>query len=437
MRFMNEAQTAQESIRQHLLAGAAGLALLILGAGGWAATAEFSGAVITSGFLVVDSDVKKVQHPTGGVVTELRVRNGDDVRAGDVIVRLDDTVARANLAITTKALDEAVARKGRLEAERDGKEKVDWPADLLTRSRDAEVAALVAGEQRLFEMRVSARQGQMSQLRERVGQIEEQIQGILEQIAAKKREIQLISSELDGVRQLLEKKLIPVQRANALERDLARLEGEKGTLMSSIAQAKGKITETELQIIQIQQDFRAEVGKDLADIRSKMSELVERKVSAEDLLNRVEIRAPQDGTVHQLTVHTIGGVVAPGEAIMLVVPSADHLTVEAKITPQDRPQLHLGQQAVLRFSAFNQRTTPEIEGKISMVAADLTQDPRTGSAYYTTRISVSERDLSRLEGVKLAPGMPVEAFVQTEARTVLSYFTKPLSDQVTRAFREK
>ncbi|QRE77316.1 HlyD family type I secretion periplasmic adaptor subunit [Methylobacterium aquaticum] len=427
----------QASIRRHLLAGAIGGALLFVGAGGWAATAEFSGAVVTAGSLVVESDVKKVQHPTGGVVGELRVKNGDRVAAGDVLLRLDETVVQANLAIVTRSIDESTARRARLEAERDGASDLAVPAELTARSADPVVASLINGERRLFQTRASAREGQKSQLAERVGQLDEQIRGLDEQIAAKAREITLIERELGGVRDLWEKKLVPIQRVSALERDLARLEGEKGTLVSTIAQVRGRITETRLQILQIDQDLRTEVGKELAEIRSKVSEYAERRIAAEDQLRRVEIRAPQDGLVHQLAVHTVGGVVAPGAEIMQIVPTADHLAVEAKLAPQDIDQVHVGQAASLRFSAFNQRTTPVVMGTVSRISPDLTTDPRTGQGTYTTRVAVSDAEMKRLGTVRLTPGMPVEAFIQTESRTVLSFFTKPLTDQVARAFREK
>ncbi|GJD50817.1 Type I secretion system membrane fusion protein PrsE [Methylobacterium crusticola] len=425
------------SIRRHLLAGAVGGGLLFVGAGGWAATAEFSGAVVTAGSLVVESDVKKVQHPTGGVVGALRVKNGDHVAAGDVLLRLDETVLQANLAIVTRSIDESLARRARLEAERDGAGAASFPDALLARDRDPVVAGLVAGERRLFEMRLSAREGQKSQLAERVGQLDEQIRGLDEQIAAKGREIALIEQELTGVRDLWSKKLVPLQRVNALERDLARLEGERGTLVSTIAQVRGKITETRLQILQIDQDLRTEVGKELAEIRSKMSEYAERRITADDQLRRVEIRAPQAGTVHQLAVHTVGGVVSPGADIMLIVPTADHLTVEAKLAPQDIDQVQRGQAASLRFSAFNQRTTPVLNGEVSRVSPDLTTDPRNGQGYYTARIAIPEPEMRRLGTLRLTPGMPVEAFIQTQPRTVLTYFTKPMSDQIARAFREK
>ena len=247
----------------------------------------------------------------------------------------------------------------------------------------------------------------------------------------------LIGEELKGVRELWQKNLVQLTRVTALERDAARLEGERGSLVSTIAQTKGKITETELQILQIDQDLRTEVGKDLAEIRGKLAESVEKKVAAEDQLKRIDIRAPQGGVVHQMAVHTVGGVITPnGEPLMLIVPKADALTVEAKITPQDIDQVRVGQNAVLRFSAFNQRTTPELTGAVSLVSADITKDEKTGNSFYTVRIGLTAAEIARLNGLRLVPGMPVESFIQTGERTVMSYLTKPLADQLTKAWRE-
>jgi HlyD family secretion protein len=430
-------QATLASIRRLLLAGGIGVGALVFGVGGWATTAEFSGAVISTGTVVVESESKKVQHPTGGVVGELRVRDGSRVKAGDVVIRLDETVTRANLAIVQKAFDEALARQARLEAERDGATFMSFSEQVTARASDPDVAALIAGERRLFEVRHKAREGSRAQLSERIGQLIEQVQGLSEQISAKSREMDLIARELEGVRDLFAKKLVPLQRVNALERDATRLEGERGNLISSVAQAKGKMTETELQILQIDQDLRTEVGKELAEVRAKLAELVERKVTAEDQLKRIDIRAPYNGTVHQLAVHTIGGVISPGEPLMLIVPDSDRLAVETKIPPQSIDQVHQGQKAVLRFSAFNLKTTPEINGEVVTVSPDLIVDPKSGSTYYTTRIAIPEQELGRLGGQRLTPGMPVEAFIQTQSRTVLSYLTKPLSDQMQRAFRER
>ena len=402
----------RRAMRRALMGGTAVASLLAFGIGGWAATTELAGAVIAPGALVVDTNVKKVQHPTGGVVGELRVREGDEVRAGDVLLRLDETITRANLAVITKSMDELAARQARLKADQDGRERVSFPDELTARRADPVVSGLLGEETRLFEMRRSARQGQKAQLKERIAQLHEQIQGVADQVAAKKREVTLISEELKGVRELWHKNLIPIQRVTALERDAARIEGERGALVSNIAQSKGKITEIELQILQIDQDLRTEVGKELAEIRGKLSELVEKRVTAEDQLKRIDIRAPQDGIVHQLTVHTVGGVITPqSEPIMLVVPRAEALRVEAKIAPQDIDQVRIGHQAVLRFSAFNQRTTPELNGEVSLVSADTSQDQKTGTSFYTVRIAPPASELSRLNGLKLVPGMPVDSFI--------------------------
>jgi HlyD family secretion protein len=405
------------------------VALLAGGVGGLAATTELSGAVIAPGSLVVDTNVKKVQHPTGGVVGELRVRDGDRVKSGDIVVRLDETITQANLAIVVKSLNELQARLARLEAERDDAEMVVFPAELLARGANPEVARTVEGERNLFKLRRTARAGQKAQLKERVAQLREEIQGLTGQAAAKRREIELIGQELEGVRELWRKNLVQIQRVTALERDAARLEGERGQLVAATAQSKGKISEIELQIIQIDQDLRSEVAKEMREVQGKLAELVERKVAAEDQLKRIDIRAPQDGQVHQLAVHTLGGVITAGEAIMLIVPETDALTVEAKLAPQDIDQVRPGQRAVLRFSAFNQRTTPEINGFVTRVSGDLSTDQRTGMTYYTVRISLPEEEVGRLGvGLRLIPGMPVEAFIQTGERTVLSYLTKPLTD---------
>jgi membrane fusion protein, type I secretion system len=427
----------RHSIRRHLLGGGVIALILTIGLGGWAATTELAGAAIAQGFLVVDSNVKKVQHPTGGVIGEVRVRDGDRVRAGDIVVRLDETQTRANLGIITKGLDELAARQARNEAERDEATEVAFPSDLLARASDPQVAHVIAGEQKLFEIRRAAREGQKAQLRERITQLQDEIRGLEAQEEAKVVQIEWINKELEGVRELWEKQLVQFIRLTTLERDAARLRGERGQLIAAIAQAKGRINEITLQILQVDAEKRSEVSKELAEIRAKTSELSERKVTAEDQLKRIDIRAPQDGTVHQLAVHTVDGVVAPGEQLMLIVPATDALAVEARIMPQEIDQIRLGQTAILRFSAFNQRTTPELTGEVSRISADTSQDQKTGIAFYTVRVTVPQRELARLDGLKLVPGMPVETFIQTAPRSVLSYFTKPLSDQMNRAFKAR
>ena len=434
---MKVTSATRRSMRRHLVAAIVVVLVLVVGVGGWAATTAISGAVVASGSVVVDSNVKKVQHPTGGIVGELRVHDGDRVHAGEIVVRLDETVTRANLAIVTKGLGELMARKARLESERDGLDTITFPAQLVADEGDPDRAAAMDSERKLFSLRKTARSGQKAQLQERVAQLGEEITGLAAQQNSKAKEIALVERELAGVRDLWNKNLVQLTRLTALEREAARLDGERGQLIAAAAQAKGKIAETALQILQIDQDIASDVAKELREVDGKIGEFVERKVAAEDQLKRTDIRAPQDGTVFQLAVHTVGGVITAGDPIMLIVPEADNLSVEVKVNPQDIDQLQLNQKAILRFSAFNIRTTPEIEGTVTRISADTSTDQRTGQSYYTIRIAMPAEQIERLGEVKLLPGMPVEAFMQTRDRTMLSYLIKPLHDQFLRAFREK
>lgn len=427
----------RESIRRHIIAGGAVVGILVFGLGGWASTAQIAGAIIAQGTVVVDSNVKKVQHPTGGVVGEVRVHDGDHVKAGDILIRLDETVTRANLAIVTKGLTELYARKARLAAERDGADSVTVPRELADHLNDPDVKDAMASERKLFELRRAARLGQKDQLQQRIKQLQEEITGLNAQLDAKDKETKLIDQELAGVRDLWSKNLVQLNRLTSLERDAAKIEGERGQLVASAAEAKGKISETQLQILQIDQDLSSDVAKELRETDSKIGEYVERKVTAEDQLKRTDIRAPQDGIVFQSTANTVGGVIAAGDQIMLIVPETDNLLAEVKVDPKDIDHVQLGQPVLLRFSAFDMRTTPELNGTVVRVAADTTTDQRTGVSYYLVRISMTKDEIGRLGDVKLTPGMPVEAFIQTGARTLISYLVKPLQDQLMRSFREK
>jgi HlyD family secretion protein len=303
--------------------------------------------------------------------------------------------------------------------------------------QEPELARLVQGEINVFQDRREARAGQKAQLQERIAQLQEQIDGLKLQASAKGDEIQLIQDELTGVEQLWKKNLVPITRLTSLKREETRLRGERGQLISSIAQAKGRISETSLQILQIDQDLRSEVSKELREAQAKAAELVERKTTAEDQLKRIDIRAPQDGVVHQSAVHTVGGVINAGESLMLVVPEADELSIEMKVSPQDIDQLRPGLDTVLRLSAFNQRTTPELKGRVSLIAADLVTDQRSGQQYYPVRVAFADGERERLGTLKLVPGMPVEGLIQTGYRTVFSYLTKPVTDNMMKAFREE
>jgi HlyD family secretion protein len=429
--------SAGESIRRHITVGTILVAVLLFGLGGWASTAEISGALIAQGSVVVDSNVKKVQHPTGGVVGELFVRDGDHVKEGDILLRLDETVTQANLAIVTKGLTELYARKARLAAERDGADSVAVPPELADSVNVPDVSEALSSERKLFDLRRQARLGQKQQLQERITQLQQQISGLSAQQDAKDKEVALIEQELQGVRDLYAKNLVQLNRLTSLERDEARLQGERGQIVAQSAEAKGKIAEIQLQIIQVDQDLSSDVAKELRETDSKIGEYVERKVTAEDQLKRTDIRAPQDGIVFQSTASTVGGVIAAGDSIMLIVPESDNLLVEVKVEPKDIDQIQFGQPVLLRFSAFDLRTTPELSGTVVRMAADTTTDQRTGQSYYLVRIAMTADEIKKLGDVKLTPGMPVEAFIQTGERTMLSYLIKPLHDQLMRSFREK
>ena len=436
MKMLDHPDT-REAIRRYTIAGVAVVIFLTGGVGVWAGTMHIAGALIAPGTIVVDFNVKKVQHPTGGVVGEVRVHDGDHVKAGDLLVRLDDTVARASLAIVTKGLTEFEARRARLAAERDRADTIKFPDGLLQRENDPDVAQVLAAERKLFDLRRAARAGQKAQLRERIEQLGKEINGFTSQQISKEKEVTLIQHELEGVHELFQKNLVPMTRVTALERDATRLDGERGQLVASIAQAKGKVAELNLQIIQVDEDASSEVAKEMREVEGKIGEFVERKIAAADQLKRTDIRAPQAGTVFQSTVHTVGGVIPPGDPMMIIVPDAENLAVEARVNPQDIDKVQVTQPAVLRFSAFDTRTTPEIFGKVTRVSADTTLDQRTGQSYYTIRIALERDQMERLGNVRLVPGMPVDAFVQTGERTVIAYLMKPLSDQIVKAFREK
>jgi HlyD family secretion protein len=432
----NAPDPAGSSIRKHMRAGIVLAAIVCVGIGGWAYATKLGGAVIGSGQLVVESNVKQVQHPTGGVIGELLVRNGDHVEAGQVVLRLDETLTRANLAVITSQIDELLARRARNEAERDGVATIAFPSALLARRDDPVIAQLVSGEEKFFAFRNAAAAGKKARLRERIGQLGTEVRGLEAQEVAKGKELEWIAKELEGVRALWAKQMVQFARVTALERDAVRLDGERGRLVAAIAETHGKITETELEILQVDQDIRSEVGKELADIRGKLSELMERRVAAEDQLRRVDLRAPQAGTVHQLDVHTVGGVITQGQQVMLVVPDIDELKVEAKIAPTDIDQVHQGQAAHLRFTAFNYETTPELEGSVAVIGADAQEDQKTGARFFLVRITIDEGEIPKLGKLKLLPGMPVECFIETEPRTVLSYLLRPIENQIRRTFRE-
>jgi HlyD family secretion protein len=396
-----------------------------------------AGAVVVPGNLVVQSNVKNIQHPTGGVVADIDVQDGSRVQTGERLLRLDATQARAGLQMVSKQLDELGAKIARLVAERDGLARIEVPVELASRSGNETVKSLLASEDSLFKARLTARQSQKDLLQGKVAQLTEEIVGLQAQLDSKARQLELIAGELTGVQELYDKHLVPLTRLTTLQRESARIDGERGQIVSSIAETKSKIGETQLQMVRADQDFRTDVVKELGEAQGKEAELVERSVSARDLLDRIEIHAPVAGVVHQLAAHTIGGVIRAGDTIMEIVPDTEDLQIEARLQPKDIDQVRTGQSAFVRFSAFNQRVTPQLIGSVSYVSADTSRDQQTNAPYFTVRVILSDQERRRLAGQQLVPGMPAEVFMQTRSRTMMSYLFKPIADQMRRAFVEQ
>ncbi|MBK1865478.1 HlyD family type I secretion periplasmic adaptor subunit [Aestuariivirga sp. YIM B02566] len=432
---MTSASTIK-TLRRYQLAGFAGLGLLIGSMGLWSAMASIQGAVIATGTTVVETYLKRIQHRDGGIVADIAVKDGDWVEAGQVLVRLDETDTRAELSILQGTFDEVNAKRARLIAERDDLREVRFPATLLARVSEPRIAELLSGQRKLLSVQKAALDGRIEQLTERIGQLGQEVTGLTAQYESKREQTALVREELSNLKKLLKQGLVEASRVYALDRERARLEGEEGELVAKIAAAKGRISETKLQIIQITDDARTRSLSDLREAEAKVAETDERLTAAKAKLARMEIRAPRAGVVHQLNVHTIGGVIAPGADIMAIVPELDELVIDTQVRPEDIDQVNLGQTAQVRFPAFDQRTTPEVNGEVVQVAADLTRISADSLPFYAVRIRLGAEQIKLLGVHKLKVGMPAEAFIQTRERTPLSYFLQPLTDQIAHTFRE-
>ena len=425
------------SVRRYVTLGVVTVVALFGGIGGWAAVTDLAGAVLAPGSVVVAGNVKKVQHPSGGVIKEILVKNGDTVKAGDVLVRLDETVTRANLQLVAKQIDELDGRLARLKAERDDAPTVTFASDLVARANEPDIAQILGGEQKLFETRVSNRQAQKKQLGQRIIGLHEEIAGNTGQASSKSRETQLVKKELDGLEALEAKQLVRTEKMTAMRREQARIEGEMAQLRAAAGQSKGRIAEIEIQRLSIDSEAKSEVIKDLRETQGKIVELIERKTAAEDQLKRIDIRSPTDGIVYQMTVFTVGGVINTAEPLMMIAPQNDKLVIQAKIAPQDIDQARSHTEATLRFPAFNQRTTPSLSGHVTSISAELTHEQQSNQSYYVAEIAINESEAGKLKKLKLVPGMPAEVQIKTDARSALSYMVKPLADQFEKAFKER
>lgn len=417
-----------------------GLVAIVLGLGGfttWAAVAPLHSAVIAPGTVAVHSKRKQIQHLEGGIVESILVRDGDRVAPGDILLRLDETRARASLAILRSEHDSALASEARLLAERDDLAEIVFPEDLVARATEAGPAALIAGQDALFQARRISMAGEVEILEQRIHQLGEQADGLQAQVAAQVRQIDLIADELAGLQQLFEKGHAPRTRILALQREEAELQGERGELLASIARTKTAAGETKMEIIQLEREFREAVIAELREVQQQLFDLAERIAAAEHVVQHIDVRAPVGGKVVGLGVHTVGGVIRAGDTILEIVPEEDRLVVLAQVQPLDIDNLVVGQEADVRITAFKQRSAPTLAGQLAYVSADAITDSRSGESFFQARIEIPAEQVARLDGKRLQPGMPAEVIVKTGARTALEYLVQPILDSADRAWREE
>ncbi|WP_319824997.1 HlyD family type I secretion periplasmic adaptor subunit [Thalassovita sp.] len=435
---MNDPVNSRFPVRIPLMLGLITLLVLVGGFGTWASLVNISGAVIASGRIEVEQNRQVVQHPDGGVVQEILVDEGDFADSGQLLLRLDPTDLKTELAIVEGQLFELMARRGRLEAERDGRTVADFdPVVLEVAARDPRVEAQVEGQRQLLAARSASITKEIEQLQKRRSQIVSQIEGVDAQSAALTEQLNLIQEELTSQKALLEKGLAQASRVLALQREAARLSGQVGGLKSDRAQAEGRITEIEIEILKMETRRREEAITTLRDMEYREQESAEKRRAIQQKLDRLDIRAPVSGVVYGLQFQTPRSVIKPADPVLFLVPQDRPLVIAAQASPLHVDQIFVGQEVTLRFSTFDQRQTPELFGKVSQVSADAFTDEATGGSYYRVEISVNEGEIARLpEGSTLLPGMPVETFIRTKDRTPLAYLLKPLADYFAKAFRE-
>lgn len=428
----------RRGLTRRLTAGYVVTAIFLLGVVGYAAVVEIRGAVIAPGNMVVEGNIRRIQHQDGGSVAEILVHNGQKVAAGDILVRMNETQARAELGVVMVQLYGQQVRAARLIAERDDAASIKFPPPPVDAGAETDSAGIIAIEKELFEARKRARDGEISQLRERIDQIGQEIEGLTAQQKAIEDQAAVVRNELVGLEGLLKQGLTQLSRINPQRLTLAQLEGKAGEIKAQIARARGRISEINVQIAQVGKQTLNEVTGDLRDASERIADLQERRLAAEAKLQRIEIRAPIAGTIHQMSVFTIGGVVAPGETVMQIVPENEKLLVESRIEPAFIDQVSVGQDALIRFSSFDQRNTPELAGRVIFVSADLEHDPKQQAApYFRARAELKPGEIEKLADQRIISGLPAELHLQTRERTILSYLLKPLTDQISRTFRER
>ena len=411
--------------------------LLFGGVGFWLVYANVAGAVVASGTVIVKGKPKSIQHLDGGLVHAIHVENGQQITKGEVLVQLDDTLLNANFEIYKNRLGEASARKDRLEAERDNRVAMAWTESHITLLDHGKVKQHRLGQKKLFAARRASRLGQKSQLQEKLKQFRNQTVGVKGLKLAKRDQVHFIEQELRGVEEGFRQGLMPLTRVLTLQRDRADLLGKISEHDAELARIENSIREAEITILQNEREFQENVLSELREVTPQVNELTQQILATQEQIKRIDVKAPVSGIIHELNIFTIGGVVPPGGTIMQVIAQNDGVEIEVNIEPQYIDQIFMAQEAVVRFPAFNQRTTPEIFGRVSHVSPSSVVDEKSGLPFYRIGIEIAEGQKTRLGDKILVPGMPVEAFMKTNDRPVISYLLKPLTDHIYKAFREE
>ena len=424
--------------RGYAIAGYATVFVLLGGMGAWAALTRINGAVVAGGIIEVASNRQIVQHLTGGVVGEIRVKEGDAVKAGDVLMRLDDTFDRSELAVIEGQLFSLLGTAARLQAEQDEKAEISFDPELLeAAATDREAAEIVAGQKRLMVARAETRGKQAAQLQEKKAQVAKQNEGLESRIKALETQLRLIGRELEAQNKLLAQSLTNASRVLALQREEADILGTISQARANIAENAGRVAEIEIAILNIHSTVREEATTALREIEAKVAELKENRNAKLETLSRMDITAPMGGVVLGMQVHALRSVIRPADPLLYVIPQEQDLIITTQIPPTQIDQVHVGQKAHIRFAAFDHRSTPEIFGHVTKVAADVLADQRTGATYYKAEIKPDGGEMTKLGDKHVMPGMPVETFIQTSERSPLEYLIKPLADYFAKAFRER
>ena len=419
-----------------LLAAAIIILVFFGGFGAWAVLAPLDSAALAPGRVTVASNRKTVQHLEGGIVKELRVKEGDAVAGDQVLIKLDDTQARARLDLLYSRYDKLLATEARLETEQASAAEIVFPESLTSRRHQPQVAKILDAEKALFEARQRSTEGRIHIFHKRIAQLNKEISGLAAQVAAEDEQLVIIEDERASFEVLFKKGVVGKARLLRLKREAAKLKGERGDHLSQITQARQRIGETELEIIDLKNSMLNQVVSGLSDTQAELVDVSERLKAAEDILVRTDIRAPQAGDVMGLNVHTEAGVIAPGQRLLDIVPEDDTLVIEAQVTPNDIDVVYAGLPAQVRLTAFKQRNTPMLDGKLTRVSADSFTDERSGASYFLARVAIDAAELKKLDGRELYPGMGAEVMIKTGKRTTMDYILAPLTDSLRRAFRE-